>query len=99
MAARGAYTLIICAERCISISWTVLMCVPQHPLSHTTSAITGMKNILKGDEDEALWNGRKFYPKMWQALSCWYQQYVTWGSMTLPPPSGVLGSQHSTCNM
>jgi len=54
---------------------------------------------LQGDKDEALWSGRNFYLKMWQALSCWYQQYVTWGSMTLPPPSGVLGSQHSTCNM
>jgi hypothetical protein len=99
MAARGVYTLIICAERGILISWAVLMCVPQHPLSYTTSAITGTKNVLQGDKDEALWHGRNFHLKMWHALSCWYQQYVTWGSMTLTPPSGVLGSQHSTCNM
>jgi hypothetical protein len=98
MAARGTYTLIICAERCILISWAVLMCVPQHPLSYTY-AINGTKNILQGEKDEALWNGRNFYLKMWQTLSCWYQQYVTWGSMSLPPPSGVLGSQQSTCNM
>jgi len=98
MAARGAYTLIIYAERCVLVSWAVLMCVPQHPLSYTMSAITGMRNILQGDKNEALWSGRNIYLKMRQALSCWYQQYVTWGSMTLPPPSGVLGSQHSTCN-
>lgn len=99
MAARSASTLILCAERCILISWAVLMCVPQHPLSYTMSVITGTKNILQGDKDEALWNGRNLYLKMWQPLSCLYQQYVTWGSMTLSPPSGVLGSQHSTCNM
>ena len=81
------------------ISWAVLMCVSQHPLSYAMSGITGAKNILQGDKDEALWNGRNFYLKMWWALSCWYQWYVTWGSMALPPPSGVLGSQHSTCNM
>jgi len=65
MAARGAYTLILCAERCILISWAVLMCVPQHPLSYTIPTITGTKYTLQGDKDEALWNGRNLYPKMW----------------------------------
>lgn len=57
------------------------------------------------EKHSARWQGwgtlkwTDLYLKTWQALSSWYQQYVTRGSMTLPPPSGVLGSQNSTCNM
>jgi hypothetical protein len=36
----------------------VLMCALWHPLSYTMYTITAMKNILQGDKNEALRNGR-----------------------------------------
>jgi len=95
------YTQIIHVQNhgsCCSSAVPVYPCIAATILFCPHSKLRKIMFVL-GEMGQVSRNGRSSAVTLSKALSCWYWCHLTGGSAALPPPSGVLGLQHSTCSI